>query len=114
MFVGKMAKSSAKRWNADFTAMLIEAKQKFNVKTYTGPTTVGLVFVYPHTKQSAKQGDSVPKVTRPDIDNLSKSVLDCMVAAGWMEDDNIIVELILRKIHAPDAQVVIDINDYVN
>jgi Holliday junction resolvase RusA-like endonuclease len=113
MFVGKMAKSSAKRWSSDFTAMLIEAKQKFNVKTHTGPTTVGVVFVYPHTKQSAKQGHSVPKTTRPDVDNLAKSVLDCMVDAGWMEDDNIVVELILRKIYAPDPQVVIDIDDYV-
>lgn len=113
MFVGKMAKSSAKKWNVEFTALLIEAKQKFNVKTYTGPTTVGVVFVYPHTKQSAKEGHSVPKVTRPDVDNLAKSVLDCMVSAGWLEDDNLIVELILKKIHAPSAQVVIDIDDYI-
>jgi len=113
MFVGKMAKSSAKKWNVEFTALLIEAKSKFNVKTYTGPTTVGVVFVYPHTKQSAKEGHSVPKVTRPDVDNLAKSVLDCMVSAGWLEDDNLIVELILKKIHAPSAQVVIDIDDYI-
>lgn len=113
MFVGKMAKSSAKKWNVEFTALLIEAKSKFNVKTYTGPTTVGVVFVYPHTKQSAKEGQSVPKVTRPDVDNLAKSVLDCMVSAGWLEDDNLIVELILKKIHAPSAQVVIDIDDYI-
>jgi Holliday junction resolvase RusA-like endonuclease len=113
MFVGKMAKSSAKKWNVEFTALLIEAKNKFNVKTYTGPTTVGVVFVYPHTKQSAKEGHSVPKVTRPDVDNLAKSVLDCMVSAGWLEDDNLIVELILKKIHAPSAQVVIDIDDYI-
>ena len=113
MFVGKMAKSSAKKWNVEFIALLIEAKQKFNVKTYTGPTTVGVVFVYPHTKQSAKEGHSVPKVTRPDVDNLAKSVLDCMVSAGWLEDDNLIVELILKKIHAPSAQVVIDIDDYI-
>jgi Holliday junction resolvase RusA-like endonuclease len=113
MFVGKMAKSSAKKWNVEFTALLIEAKNKFNVKTYTGPTTIGVVFVYPHTKQSAKEGHSVPKVTRPDVDNLAKSVLDCMVSAGWLEDDNLIVELILKKIHAPSAQVVIDIDDYI-
>lgn len=113
MFVGKMAKSSAKKWNVEFTALLIEAKSKFSVKTYTGPTTVGVVFVYPHTKQSAKEGQSVPKVTRPDVDNLAKSVLDCMVSAGWLEDDNLVVELILKKIHAPSAQVVIDIDDYI-
>ena len=113
MFVGKMAKSSAKKWSAEFTALLIEAKQKFHVKTHTGQTTVGIVFVYPHTKQTAKQGHSVPKTTRPDVDNLAKSVLDCMVDAGWLEDDNIVVELILRKIYSETPQVVIDIDDYV-
>lgn len=113
MFVGKMAKSSAKKWGEAFTIMLREAKHKYSIKEYDGPTTVGLVFVYPHTKESAKKGHSVAKVTRPDVDNLAKSVLDCMVNAGWLKDDNLIVELILKKIHAETAQVVIDINDYV-
>jgi Holliday junction resolvase RusA-like endonuclease len=113
MFVGKMAKSSAKKWGVEFTALLREAKSKFQVKTYEGATRVGIVFVYPHTKQSAKQGHSIPKVTRPDVDNLAKSVLDCMVDAGWLKDDNLIVELILKKIHSETAQVVIDIDDYV-
>ncbi len=113
MFVGKMAKSSAKKWSEAFTIMLKEAKHKYSIKEYDGQTTVGLVFVYPHTKATAKQGHSVPKVTRPDVDNLAKSVLDCMVNAGWLKDDNLIVELILKKIHSETAQVVIDINDYV-
>ena len=113
MFVGKMAKSSAKKWSTEFTLRLREAKHKYSIREYDGPTTVGLVFVYPHTKESAKKGNSVAKVTRPDVDNLAKSVLDCMVDAGWMKDDNLIVELILKKIHAETAQVVIDINDYV-
>lgn len=113
MFVGKMAKSSAKKWGTEFTLLLREAKAKFQVKTYEGATRVGIVFVYPHTKQSAKQGHSIPKTTRPDVDNLAKSVLDCMVDAGWLKDDNLIVELILKKIHSETAQVVIDIDDYV-
>lgn len=112
-FIGKMAKSSAKKWSVAFTALLKEAKHKYSIKTHEGPTTVGIVFVYPHTKATAKLGHSIPKVTRPDVDNLAKSVLDCMTEAGWLKDDNLIVELILRKIHAQTAQVVIDINDYV-
>lgn len=114
-FIGKMAKSSAKKWNAEFTILLREAKSQFQVKTYDGPTRVGIVFVYPHTKQTAKQGDKgVPKITRPDVDNLAKSVLDCMVDAGWLKDDNLIVELVLKKIHAHTEQVVIDIDDYAD
>ena len=113
MFVGKMEKSSAKKWNVAFTLLLREAKQKYAVREYDQALTVGLVFVYPHTKESAKKGHSVPKVTRPDVDNLSKSVLDCMVDAGWLKDDNLIVELILKKIHSDTPQVIIDINEYV-
>lgn len=114
-FIGKMSKSSAKKWNVEFTLLLREAKTKFQVKTHEGPTRVGIVFVYPHTKQTAKiKANSVPKVTRPDVDNLAKSVLDCMVEAGWLKDDNLIVELILKKIHATTAQVVIDIDDYAD
>lgn len=112
-FIGKMSKSSAKKWSVAFTQMLKEAKHKYSIKMHEGPTTVGIVFVYPHTKATAKQRNGVVKVTRPDVDNLAKSVLDCMTEAGWLKDDNLIVELILRKIHSETAQVVIDINDYV-
>jgi len=78
---------------------------------------VGIVFVYPHTKESKKTADKtgadvVAKSTRPDLDNLAKSVLDCLVDSGWLKDDGLIVELILRKGHGELPMVVVDIAPY--
>lgn len=119
MFVGKMEKSSAKKWCAEATRLMTDVRNK-NVpftNTYDTPIQVGIVFIYPHTKESeklaAKTGDDVVvKSTRPDLDNLSKSVLDCLVDSGWIKDDGLIVELILRKGHGKHPMVIVDITEY--
>ena len=38
-----------------------------------------------------------PKVTRPDIDNLAKMMLDAMTRAGYWEDDNQVASLLVAK-----------------
>ena len=38
--------------------------------------------------------------SRPDVDNLSKSVLDALVDAGVLSDDAVVAELVARKLHA--------------
>lgn len=45
----------------------------------------------------------VHNTRKPDIDNLSKSVLDGLVKGGLLEDDHLITDLVLQKRYA-DAQ----------
>jgi Holliday junction resolvase RusA-like endonuclease len=117
MFVGKMEKSSAKKWNVQFQAMLEKTRAEEKIATITDAVTVNVCFIYKHTadsKRIAKRMNLpfVPKRTRPDLDNLSKSVLDCIVAAGWLKDDNQIVELQLTKRHADEEGLTVDILRY--
>lgn len=119
MFVGKMEKSSAKKWCAEAIRLMKEAKATHVPPhpTFDIPLQVGIVFIYPHTKESKKLADKtgddvVVKFTRPDLDNLSKSVLDCLVDSGWIKDDGLIVELILRKGHGERPMVIVDITGY--
>ena len=39
----------------------------------------------------------VPCTVRPDLDNLAKSVIDCLAAAGWFSNDSVISRLVLAK-----------------
>jgi len=114
-FIGKMAKSSAKKWSVEATRLMSLARG--NSVTFDKPCQVGIVFIYPHTKESRKQAertgaDVVVKSTRPDLDNLAKSVLDALVDSRWLADDGLIVELILRKGHGEQPMVIVDITEY--
>jgi len=116
-FIGKMAKSSAKKWSVEATSMMKQLAQEAKVTPLDEPCQVGIVFIYPHTKESKKIADKtgvdvVSKSTRPDLDNLAKSVLDCLVDSGWLKDDGLIVELILRKGHGEQPMVIVDITPY--
>jgi Holliday junction resolvase RusA-like endonuclease len=119
MFVGKMEKSSAKKWCNEATRLMVDAKRQNcpDAAPLDEPIQVGIVLIYPHTKESKKIADKtgedvVVKSTRPDLDNLSKSVLDCLVNSGWIKDDGLIVELILRKGHGESPMVIVDITPY--
>jgi Holliday junction resolvase RusA-like endonuclease len=114
-FIGKMAKSSAKKWSVEATRLMSAARG--NSVSFDKPVQVGIVFIYPHTKESKRTADKtgadvVIKSTRPDLDNLAKSVLDALVDSGWLKDDSLIIELILRKCHGEQAMVIVDITEH--
>ena len=117
MFVGKMEKSSAKKWNVQFQGILEQVGRQEKITTITDAVTVNVCFCYKHSidsKRTAKRMGLpfIPKRTRPDLDNLAKSVLDCIVNAGWLKDDSQIVELQLSKRHTDDEGLTIDILRY--
>lgn len=113
-FIGKMSKSSAKKWNEAATLLM---RQAYKGPGFDRAVRVSIVFAYPHTKESWRvcKRTGYPfalKMTRPDLDNLAKSVLDCMVDAGWLKDDNLIVELTLSKRHEGNGYLGIDIVEH--
>jgi len=101
MFVGKMAKSSAKKWSNMFTLLARAAWR--GESPLDSPLAVDIVFVYPNLKSSKTEYSR--KTTRPDLDNLAKSVLDSLTDAGWWKDDSLVCDLRLLKIHGPEPSV---------
>lgn len=64
-----------------YESQLIQFKPK---QPIAGPVYVSVEFSY-GTKDKKKQGKC--KTSRPDCDNLVKTLLDCMTRLGFWEDD---------------------------
>ena len=74
---------------------------------YSGLLGMRIVFVSPKRSKDSKRDAYTWKETRPDIDNLCKQALDCMIKAGWLKDDSIVVDLHAMKVtgHEPGLWV---------
>ena len=72
-----------------------------------GAVMLAVAFTWPHLAATPKRRRHllVPKITRPDADNIVKSLQDCLVKLRFVHDDGQIAKLVLEKFHGPDAQV---------
>lgn len=61
-----------------------------------GPVTVGLEFVMPRPASTAKTR-TPPAVKRPDLDKLTRAVLDAIGSAGLWRDDSQVTRLYAHK-----------------
>ena len=106
-FIGKMANSDIKAWVRDFKDAIL----KMNVipdKPYTGPLEVSLYFGFPNIQ--ADKGAVKPMTTKPDFDNLAKSVLDALTDMGFWADDSQIVFGKVAKFRTPSPFLAVSIN----
>ena len=62
------------------------------------PLAVSLVWSY---LSGGVRRDGEPKATKPDLDNMAKTVLDCMTRAGIIADDALVCDLSLAKVYGP-------------
>lgn len=85
-FVGKYAKSDVKQWLTRFKEL---AKAKAPDKPYCGPLELTLYFGFPLIQSD--KGKDAPMTTKPDFDNLAKSVLDSLTECGYWHDDSQVV-----------------------
>lgn len=86
------ADANAKRWIATVEAgarQLLELRGK-----QSGPLAVAIGFRFP-TKDKARHGK--PHTFRPDVDNLAKLILDCLMRAGLIGDDATVSSLAVQK-----------------
>lgn len=69
---------------------------------FTGPVRVDLWFVLPRPKSAPKRFVAASK--RPDIDKLSRAVLDALTTSALIADDSLVVDLRASKMLAsPDG-----------
>lgn len=113
-FIGKMASSKAAKWGKAATLLLKAEAAKQGHKTIEGVCYIKVTFYYTHTKDSQRiatreKRQFIEKATRPDLDNLAKGVLDCLVNAEVLKDDGLISRLTLAKYYSDTEMVTIDI-----
>lgn len=85
-FIGKTSKSAIKQWMDVFT---LQAKRFAPDRPFEGPLELCLYFGFPLIKSD--KGQASPMTTKPDFDNLAKSVCDGLTKLGFWNDDSQIV-----------------------
>ena len=81
-------------------------KKLNELETISGPVRMKINWEFP-TKDKKKI--YTPKVTRPDLDNMAKLLIDCIVRTGILQDDSIIFELMLEKSWTREGDGVIEV-----
>lgn len=82
-----------KPWRADIRAAMLDAHTG---DPMTGPVTVLIEFVMPRPAATPKRA-TPPAIKRPDIDKLTRAVLDAIGSAGVWFDDSQVTHLVASK-----------------
>jgi len=97
-FVGRAAGSAGAKAKKNLLNLLCSHSPP---KPFRGATKVEVMLVFPWRKSEAKKRRRlgiIPMTTKPDLDNLSKMILDSMAEANWFEGgDQQVYDLTLRK-----------------
>jgi Holliday junction resolvase RusA-like endonuclease len=96
MFVGKMKKSDAKKWETAFLTLLAVNKPKAPYFSGKPLRIIVALFYLPPKCRPCKEIEW--KTTKPDADNVVKTILDCLVIAGYIEADQKIADLRVMKL----------------
>jgi Holliday junction resolvase RusA-like endonuclease len=72
---------------------------------FLGPVHLTIYFEFPYLKSHKANGSRIPKVSRPDLDNMAKTVLDVLCEAGAFKDDSQVVKLEMFKTYGPTPMV---------
>ena len=70
------------------------------------PIIVKIDFMFPHPACTAKRDRNkvFARTVRPDVDNMAKGLLDCLMSVGLIQDDASIFDLQLRKFNVPSSK----------
>lgn len=101
MFVAKFQKGSLRQFE---NALMLQIRKQIasidpNFKTPDRdlPVSCWIGFFFPPLQSTKPGSKKIPKTTRPDVDNMAKSVVDCMTKVGLVADDAQIFRLSLEK-----------------
>ena len=76
------------------------------------PVEVHMYFYWPMPKKMpTRHADFIPHVKKPDLDNLSKTYLDCMNGLVW-HDDAQVVCLVVHKYLSPNPRTEIHVRSF--
>lgn len=112
-FVGKKRTAKIRPFLDAFTAL---AKVNGPPIPLEGPVSLSIHWCFKmparRRKQKTQRGKvELPCTVRPDLDNLAKSVVDCLAAAGWFTNDSVVSRLILVKSESDEPRIEVEAQD---
>lgn len=110
MFIHHYTKKKQQNTLDEYVRMLnLDIQKRANLdgigtfSMFTTAIKVEIDFLFPHPAYVNKRNKEnwLPKMTRPDVDNMAKGLLDCLIKVGLIQDDGLIYDLHLRKLTVP-------------
>lgn len=79
-----------------------------------GAVTATYIFIFPHPANTPKykQLMTLPKTTKPDADNLTKTLQDVLTKLGFITDDAIIADTRTIKLVGPKPAILINLKQW--
>jgi Holliday junction resolvase RusA-like endonuclease len=97
-FVGKYDKSEVVQWRKEFVQRVRDITHLPHIpKKKAVHLSIILCYTAPASRP-IKDGKLRPKLTKPDLDNVSKSIIDGLVEVGCIETDEQVFSLKLTKV----------------
>jgi len=95
--------------------MAIAQMRKQKAQKIEGAVNMNIVYAFRRPQSLSKKerseidgGKSVPKTTKPDIDNLTKAILDALNGIAW-KDDAQVTQINVQKIWSAKDQIKVEI-----
>ena len=106
LFVGKYQKTEFRAWLEEFK---LKIKPSRPSKPLTGPIEAEIEFYFPYNKSASEKLKKTEswKITRPDLDNMEKSIFDCLTEQGFIEDDSLVCRKISIKRYSEKPRILI-------
>jgi Holliday junction resolvase RusA-like endonuclease len=83
----------------------------------TGPLSLSLRYEWPwraSETKAARAAGRQPRTTKPDLDNLAKTITDRLVCQRFIADDQLIVRLVLEKWWGDTPGIHVHIHPFVS
>ena len=95
--------------------MAIAQMRNQKAERIEGAVNMNIIYAFRRPKSLSKKerseidgGKTVPKTTKPDIDNLTKAILDALNGIAW-KDDAQVAQINIQKIWSTKDQIEIEI-----
>lgn len=90
-----------------FRIKSIPAEKKLLERMQSGPIQLAIALYYPWPASASKadKAKTLPKTTRPDADNLVKTIQDALGSFGLFSDDSQITHLEISKYNSPEPRI---------
>lgn len=107
-FVGKYAKSGAKKWSNELAEKLRPFKPP---RPFSEPVHIDVIWVFDYPKSTPQKNREKYswRMKRPDLDNMEKGVLDLLTKEGFFLDDSQIVSKFTAKMEGTEPCIIIRI-----